>query len=443
MNIKLFFGILFCLGAVSLWLGRRASGQKTNEEYFLMGRKLGLFALCTTLLATQIGGGSLMGAAEEAFSQGWSVLFYPLGMVIGFLVLGLGYGAKLRSLNLSTVPEIFQTIYRSPTLRQVAAALSIISLFFILIGQAIAAKKFFFSLGFDGNLLFIAFWLVLVLYTVLGGLKAVVSTDILQTIFILTSFAIAIFASFKAPTPLAEASTTFTSTGTTPWLTWLLMPLLFSLIEQDLGQRCFAARTPRTVTIAALVAGAILLVVSLVPIYFGRQAAALGIEIPAGSSVLITAVRALTNPTVATFVVVAILMAVVSTADSILCSISSNIACDFPKLKKSVFASQAITFLVGTSTLLISFMFDNVVAMLMFSYELAVSVLFVPVTMAIWRKAPRTRSAIVAMVLGSGCFIVFKLFWTPPLPKEVLTLACAFGGFAVSELTPQLQKENI
>lgn len=115
MNIKLFFSLLLILGIASIWLGRRASsGQKTNEDYFLMGRKLGLFSLVMTLLATQIGGGALMGASEEAYSQGWGVLFYPLGMVLGLCVLGFGYGAKLRRLNLTTVPEIFEKIYRSP-----------------------------------------------------------------------------------------------------------------------------------------------------------------------------------------------------------------------------------------------------------------------------------------------------------------------------------------
>lgn len=442
MNTTLFFGLLIFLGATSIWLGRRASkGQKSNDDYFLMGRKLGLFALIMTLLATQIGGGALMGASEEAYAQGWGVLFYPLGMVLGLLVLGLGYGAKLRKLNLTTVPEIFEKIYRSRSLRQAAALLSIASLYLILIGQAIAARKFFISIGFDGNLLFIGFWLVLVLYTVMGGLKAVVTTDIMQTFFILIAFGIAVFASFTAG-PISEPSVPFTSSTRTPWFTWLALPLLYMLIEQDMGQRCFAAKKPRTVTIAAITAACALLIVSLVPIYFGRKAGALGIAIPEGSSVLITAIRALTNPTVATFVICAILMAIVSTADSLLCSISSNIACDFTLTRKSVFISQATTFLVGMSTLALSFLFDNVVMMLMFSYELAVSLLLVPVTMAVWTKKPNKRSAAVAMILGLASFALCKV-WTPPLPKELLTLACAFGGFAISELTLSKEKQTI
>ncbi len=434
MNIKLFFGLLAGVAALSLWLGKRASsGQKNNEDYFLMGRKLGLFALFMTLLATQIGGGALIGAAEEAYTEGWKVLFYPLGMVIGLLVLGCGYGAKMRRLNLTTVPEIFDKIYRAPNLRQIASLLSIASLYFILVAQAIAARKFFFSLGFAGPYLFIGFWIVLTLYTVMGGLKAVVSTDILQALFILIAFAIAIATSFAGAPNLTEIP--FTSSATSPpWITWLMMPLLFMLIEQDMGQRCFAAKKPRTVTLAAIAAGLTLLIVSLVPIYFGRQAAAMGVEIPQGASVLITAVHALTNPTVATCVICAILLAIVSTADSLLCSISSNVACDFPRLKQSVFTSQAITLAVGMSTLGLSFLFDHVVSMLMFSYELAVSILFIPVTMAIWTRNPHKRSAKAAMICGAVGFTLFQ-FWVPPFPRELLTIILAGSAFALSEWT--------
>lgn len=438
MNIPLFFGLLAFLGVASVWLGRRASGQKTNEDYFLMGRKLGLFSLVMTLLATQIGGGALMGAAEEAYTKGWGVLFYSMGMVVGLIVLGLGYGAKLRRLNITTIPEIFEKIYGSIRLRQIASYLSIAALYVVLIAQAIAARKFFFSLGFDTNLLYIGFWLILIIYTVLGGLKAVVSTDIMQTLFIFGSFALATSVAFFATPTLTTTRAEFAATQSVPWFSWLMLPLLFMLIGQEMGQRCFAAKSPKTITLAALISGLALLALSFIPIYFGRQAAVLGLDIPPGASVLVTAMSALTNPFIATFVICAILMAVVSTADSLLCSISSNIACDFPKLKKSVLSSQVITCFVGLTTLLISFAFDNVVAMLMLSYDLAVSVLFVPVTMAIWTKAPSARAATAAMLTGAAAFLLCR-FWTPPFPKELLTLAAAFAAFTLANRLPQKQ----
>ena len=443
MNIPLFIGLIAFLGGASFWLGKKGLGKsKSSDDFFLMGRKLGLFGLMMTLLATQIGGGALLGASEEAYIRGWSVLFYPLGMVLGMGVLGLGYGAKMRKLNLTTVPEIFETIYQSVSLRKIASLLSIASLFLILVGQAIAARKFFISLGFHGDLLFVLFWSLLIAYTAMGGLGVVVKTDMLQAGFILIALIMAIFVALQADLPLTPATEVFSPDSvTTPWLTWLLMPLLFMLIEQDMGQRCFAAKNPRTVTIAALLAALILLIVAAIPIFFGAMAAHLGLEVEKGSSVFIASVQALTNPTVSTCVICAILMAISSTADSLLCSVSSNISCDFPKFGKSVASSQYVTLAVGGLTLLLAFAFDHVVAMLMFSYELAVSSLFVPVTMAVWTRAPHKRSAILSMGCGGVSFVLL-LFVKIPFPKELISLGCSLGAFAISELDYKIKNKE-
>src|SRR3990167_10819258 len=93
----LFFSLMGGFGIVYLLIGRReAKRVQGNDAYFLGGRSLGIFSLALTLYATQFGGGTLMGAAEEAYAKGWIVLLYPLGVSLGFLALAVGFGAKLR-----------------------------------------------------------------------------------------------------------------------------------------------------------------------------------------------------------------------------------------------------------------------------------------------------------------------------------------------------------
>ena len=431
MNMPLFFTLFGLLLALSLWIGKKV-GAKDNNDYYLSGRTVGIFPLAMTFFATQFGGGAIMGAAEEAYTRGWEVIFYPLGMVLGLLVLGLGFGAKMRRLNLSTVAELFEVVYRSPRMRQFAALLSILALFFILVAQGIAAKKFFASLGLNGDVLYTIFWLVLVAYTVMGGLRAVINNDIFQGAYILVAFAIAAGVIFWKG-DFSEAATLVTQDKTidVPWLTWLLMPLLFMLIEQDMGQRCFAAKKPITVSLASILAALALLACCLCPIYFGVEAAKAGIVAPEGSSVFIASIKGLTNPTIATILVCAVLMAIISTADALLNSICSNLSLDFPILKKrSVRFSQALTFLVGITTFVLSFIFNNVLTMLMFSYELSVSVLCVPVLMATLKKNPSKSSALVSMAVGGAGFLFFR-----GLPyKELWTLGAAFLSFILTEI---------
>ena len=432
----LFFGLLGAFGVTYYFVGKRASKKmEDNEGYFLGGRSLGFFSLALTLLATQLGGGSLLGAAEAAYSKGWIVLFYPAGMCFGFLALALGFGAKLRKLGLSTVAELFEKSYRSPALRKVASLISIATMFFILVGQGVAARKFFGALGFDTPYIYLGFWGLIILYTVIGGLKAVVNTDVIKAIFIvLVLGGVTIAAQFGlSHVTLSAQQFTNAGSGSVPWVAWLLMPMLFMVFEQDMAQRCFAAKSGKSVTIAGIMAAGLLFFSSLFAIYFGITANQMGLVQFAGKGVLFEAIGLLTSPLVATFFAVAFVMVVLSTADSLLCSVASNLALDFPyskkmKPKQKVYLSQVITFIVGVAAVCSSYLFEQVLPLLIQGYEFSVVTLFFPVTMALFLKRPRIAAAITSMSMGALGFFLFRI-WEIPFPKEVVSLMMSFVGF--------------
>ena len=442
----LFFGLLGAFGLTYYFIGKSASKKMNdNEGYFLGGRSLGFFSLTLTLLATQLGGGTMQGASEEAFSKGWVVLFYPAGMCFGFLALALGFGAKLRKLGLSTVAELFEKVYRSPSFRKLASLISILTMFAVLVGQGVAARKFFGSLGFDSPLIYIGFWLLILVYTVIGGLKAVVNTDVVKAIFIMIVLAVVTFAAQFGLSQATLIAPQFvaTSSGSIPWVSWFLMPMLFMVFEQDMAQRCFAAKSGKAVTVAGILAALLLFGSSIFSVYFGMKAAQMGIDPNAGKSVLFEAIIQLTSPVVATFFSVAFVMIILSTADSLLCSVSSNLALDFPigkglsdrfplskktRGKQQVVLSQALTLVVGLAAMSCSFCFDRVLPLLLQGYEFSVVTLFFPVVMALFLKRPRIAAAITSMSMGALGFFLFRI-WEIPFPKEVVSLAMSFVGF--------------
>lgn len=432
MDASLFIILMVALAAANLWIGKKASkSTHTEDDFYLSGRNLKMLPMVLTILATQLGGGTILGAAQEAYVKGWVVLFYPLGTCLGLCLIAMGFGAKLRRMNISTISEIFERVYHSRSLRQISSIFSIVSLFVILIAQGIAARMFFTAIGFSESWVYITFWMILVLYTVMGGITAVVNTDILQVLFIIAAFAITIvFASFDSLQPLPFANVSFEQTDV-PWIGWLLMPLLFMFIEQDMAQRFFAAKNAKSVTIGAWVAAGTMLVVTLVPIYFGVTAREYGIVVPPGADVLLTSVAATTNTFVTTIMIAAILMAIISTADTLVCSISSNISYDFSFFhRKNVVWAQGITFVIGIASLICSYMFTSVVSVLIFSYELSVSALFVSVLMGVLGKAPKKSAAWASILCGTAGFFVFK-FYPVPFPREILTQALSFGGFGL------------
>lgn len=441
MNISVFIITLFLLQLVCFYIGKKASKKlETQEDYFLAGRSIRFFPLMMTLIATQIGGGLILGSAEEAYRFGWYVLLYPLGACLGLVLLAMGIGKRMSQFKVSTVAQLFEVVYQSPRLKQVASLLSISSLFLILIAQVIASKKFMLSLGVDQNLVFIGFWAIVIIYTVMGGLKAVVATDIIQAAFFIFVFLLGFCFTLSSEVPAFVDSIQvglgdhfdFNAEKLTGWL---LMPLFFMVIEQDMGQRCFAAKNGRTVSIACWCAAACTLLVCVIPVYYGILGKTLDMAVAPGSSVFMAVIRESTNPTITALIGCAILAAIISTADSLINAISSNISQDFAfKNRGNIKTARWITSVIAILAFAASFAFHNVVDLLILSYELSVSCLFVPVFAALFIKRGNAISATLGILLGALGFILFRYFPLDFVPRELASLGLSLAGYCLGEL---------
>ncbi|NKB47290.1 MAG: sodium:solute symporter family protein [Legionellales bacterium] len=432
-----FIILLLGLGIFSLIIGVYAAKHiRTTGDYFLAGRQVGVWPLMLTLCATQIGGGLILGTADEAYQIGWYGILYAMGIFLGFALLASGFASKLRGFNIVTTAQLFETHYQSRTLRKLASLIIVISMCGILVGQVVAAKKFMFALGMTQDWLFIAFWAFVIVYTMIGGLKAVILTDVYQVLFIIALFiGLFIFAIIQYPfsdlqwvpaEPIEDLPIHFVAP--------LLLPFLFCIVEQDLAQRCFAARTRKVATLAAALAAVIVLLFGIIPTYFGVLAQHLGLEIANNTSVLVSVIAEISHGVVLSLVAVALLAAIISTSDSLLCAISSNLAQDFGLDQLSdrlaVHLSRGITLLCGVIALVLAYQFDNIIRILIHSYELPVSALFVAIFFCCIAKRTPKLAAIVSITFGIVAFGLLK-FISTPFPREILQLIAAFTGYGL------------
>lgn len=448
MDTTLFIVFIFLLQLACFFVGSSSSqSMKTQDEYFLAGKSIRFFPLMMTFLATQVGGGLVLGAADEAYQFGWTVLLLPLGSTLGLILLGFGVGRKLLELKVATVAQIFETVYGSKALKKFASILSIVSLFMIFVAQIIASKKFMASLEVQNGLWFFLFWGLVILYTAMGGLKAVVSTDIVQAAFFVAAFLIcAGYVIFYEnitilPQEIGEISESINQVST-KFCGWLFMPLLFMVIEQDMGQRCFAAASPKVISRATLVAALCTFGICVIPVFLGVIAKSSNILVDADSSVLMTTVQHFTTPAISALVGAAVLAAIISTADSLLNAIGSNLAQDFNlsflktgegKGASSVRIAQGLTCLIAIAGMCVSFSFTGVVDLLIISYELSVSCLFIPIIFALFKKQSNAFSAVLAIVFGAIGFVLFRAYLLP-LPKEVTSVFLSLFGFFLGEI---------
>lgn len=437
METSLFLGIMAGLLCLYLVVGYVLSDKiGSSVDFLLAGKSLGVPAITATLLAAQVGGGMFLGTAQNPFHG----LLYIFGLVLGLLILGLGLASKLRSFNVISIGEIFEKTYQSKKLQKLCIVLSITAFMGILIGQALAAKSLLLTFaGMENAFLFTLFWLTIISYTMIGGFHTVIITDFFRIIFITIVFSgICMYSLWTNPVSFFSSATfkEIESIAHTSDLTWLsalrimLIPASFCLLEQDLAQKFFSARTQKIAGISALCASGLLLLFSFIPFYFGIQAKLLHFKVTPGISPLLPFLTMTTNTFFFTLALCALLSAIMSTTDSLLCAVSSVLTLDISRVithRDSIFISRAIIFVTGAIALIASYLFsEGIIEVLVDSYEIALSALFIPFLGCLFLKELHPEAAWFSSIAGLATFLIFKIPYLPFIKSMVPTFLHSF-----------------
>ncbi|WP_041467999.1 sodium:solute symporter family protein [Chlamydia felis] len=432
MNFGLFLGCLLGVQALCLFVGRKGgSTVQDREGYFLAGRSLNTFSLTMTFIATQIGGGVLLGAAEEAARYGYGVIFYPLGVALGLIFLGMGPGRKLASGSIVTVVTLFESVYKSKKLRKMAFLLSSLSLFFILVAQIIALDKLFGVFAY-GKYLTAIFWITLVFYTSTGGFRGVIRTDIIQAIFLLIAVitcAISVWYTASEFTPILSNTSVFDPLPTSKLPGWIFMPMVFMIVEQDMAQRCVAASSPRRLQWAAILAGIVVLLFNFIPLFLGSLGAKLGLS---QGCVLIDTVAYVSGPSLAAVMAAAIGVAILSTADSLISAVAQLISEEIPQI--SFMNYRYLIGIIAVLAPLAALAFSNIVDLLILSYSLSVCCLSVPIGVALLTRYQANPSAAWSAVLIGGGVYTLGYFITIPFSRDLVAWFCSLAAFVFTEM---------
>ncbi|MBC9797406.1 sodium:solute symporter [Sinomicrobium weinanense] len=184
--IGLYFVLLLGIAA---WV--MSKKQKDTQDYFLAGRNVGWFVVGASIFASNIGSEHLVGLAGAGADSGMPLAHYELHAWI-VLLLGWVFLPFYARSGVFTMPEFLERRY-SPKARWFLSILSLIGYILTKVSVSIYAGGIVFQ-----SLLGMDFWtgaiLTLVItgiYTVVGGMRAVVYTEALQT-FILIGGALAV-----------------------------------------------------------------------------------------------------------------------------------------------------------------------------------------------------------------------------------------------------------
>ena len=187
--IALYFVLTF---AIAIWVTVRERSRDTSTDYFLAGRNIGWFIVGASLFASNIGSEHLVGLAGTGAASGMAVGQFEVLASFALLLLGWVFVPFYLSSGVFTMPEFLERRYSSGA-RWYLAIVSIIAYVLTKISVTIAAGAIVFE-----ALMGIDFWtgamIVVVatgIYTVFGGLRAVLYTDMIQ-MFVLIGGAVAV-----------------------------------------------------------------------------------------------------------------------------------------------------------------------------------------------------------------------------------------------------------
>ena len=190
--IGLYFVVIFGVAIYATIRERKNKG--TSADYFLAGRNVGWFVVGASLFASNIGSEHLVGLGGTGASSGVAVgQFEVLASLILIILAWVFVPFYLRS-GVYTMPEFLEKRY-SPAARWYLAVISIVGYVLTKISVTIMAGGIVFEAVLGLN-----FWTGAVIvviatgiYTIFGGLRAVLYTDLVQT-FVLIGGSIAVTA---------------------------------------------------------------------------------------------------------------------------------------------------------------------------------------------------------------------------------------------------------
>jgi SSS family solute:Na+ symporter len=273
LDLAIIVVYMLAIMAAGVWSTRRM--KVTGQVFFLAGRSLPWGIVGAALFASNISTIHLVGLTASGYNEGLVWGNFEWAAVFTLVLLSLVFAPFYFRSRISTLPEFLERRY-SPASRSFLAFMAIVAALFIHIGMSIYAgaavfQRFF---GIDVVTSIVAVAVVVSVYTLLGGLRAVVVTETINTVFLLagactiTVFAILALpqhgihsiAQFKAA--LKPDQLSMLQTHSAVGLNWYEILLGFPILgiwywctDQTIVQRVLGARSERDAQLGPLMAG--------------------------------------------------------------------------------------------------------------------------------------------------------------------------------------------
>jgi len=328
-----YFAVVFAIG----WYSLRATRNET--DYWIAGGELGWFTGGATMAATHTSAGTFVGTIGVMYTAGWSFGWVLLSIPLAYWFMVAVLAPRFTRQKELTIPAFIETRYYGKGIRGLAAGIILIATVVYIQAQIVAG-------GLIANTVFgipttwgmIGFTAILLIYTVVGGMVAVVYTDAFQLVVM------GLGAIFAVPLALRQVDglgglLTLVESAHPLVFSWETMPatLLFTMgLSFFLGGvatpekliRLYAMKDMHTIRRGVLFAIVMILGINLLVFILALSSIVLFPSLPTGDLAMPMVATAVLPATLGSILLAAITAAMMSTVDSLLMVAGSALSVD-------------------------------------------------------------------------------------------------------------------
>ena len=451
---------------LAVWVQRRAkSGASKNivEEYFIGGRSMGGFVLAMTIIASYTSASSFVGGPGVAYSLGLAwVLLAMIQVPTTFLtlgVLGKRFAIIGRRLGAVTITDFLYARYRSDVVVILCSMALLVFFAASMVAQFIGGARLFQAVtGYPYEVGLILFGVTVVVYTAVGGFRAVVLTDALQGVVMVVASVVVFMAVLEAGGGMEQSIQTLkaidpgliTPSGAggqvpAPMLFsfWVLVGLGILGLPQT-TQRCFGYKDSRSMhnamVMGTLIIGFLLLFMHLAGV-LGRGVMP---GLSSGDLIIPSLILEFLPPFWAGVFVAGPLAAIMSTVDTMLLLVSAAIIKDLyiryslkndaSRISPKKLSRMSFGCTVAAGLLVFAASFNPpelLVWINLFAFGGLEAVFLWPIILGLYWKRANAAGAVFSILIGLTVFIFLSVFKVPlgGVHAIIPTLAFSFVAF--------------
>lgn len=433
---------MFILGLLltiaSIFVVGYLSNKKTNDSYSFYKGAVSV-QVSGALIGTLVGGSSTIGTAQLAYNYGFSAWWFTLGGGLGVLLLLIFY-YPLKKKNVSTLADVIAIEYGNKA-SVILALLNSVGTFLSFVAQIISGSALIMSvtsLNFSSSVIIVS--LLIILYVIFGGQKALGNAGLAKTIILSISilvcgiFVITSLGGFNAylHSDLLEHNKYFNlfARGVFTDLGAGISLLIGVVTTQSYISAILSAKSDKTAIGGTILTAIIVPLIGVAGIFVGLYMKQMHPYIDPKIA-LPTFILENMPPFISGIMIASLLIAVVGTGSGLVFGMSSML---YKNVFKSYFINKNNTIIIRTiliiivvvgSILCLANLSDLILGWSFMSMGLRGAVAFIPMLFALFLPGKiRNSFAIASMIFG----VLFTLIGKIVLPSYIDPMFLGLGS---------------